>query len=328
MSRLPEHCPQRPVSLVAGQQNHPRSYNLNIHAYSFDEILGIFGLSYDISLEDMKRAKKQVMMTHPDKSHLPNEYFQFYRQAYAMVLHHFETMNKMQTAASAAAPPKMAYIIDQQNNVGLQRAAKNLDVSQFNRLFEDNVARKPDAKRNQWFQDESSVSAFSHTGKVSAGNIGSAINSIRSNAAQQGVLTKYTGVKEMRYTGGSNFYDVDAEDDDDAEDAYVVCDPFSKLKFDDLRKVHRDQTILNVSESDFERMNRAGTIQAYQTQRTSQDVAPLSKQESEALLRKQQSEYRERMARKQHAEQLHMLNMQERVKNVEAYFLQLENGKK
>ena len=333
---LPNHCPQKPISLVPGQQNHPRSYNLNIHAYSFEEILGIFGLTYDITLEDMKRTKKQVMMTHPDKSKLPNEYFQFYRQAYAMVLQYYETTNKspgeyrqkQSQTESMPAREKMIYHVDQQNNVGLQKAAKNLDVSQFNRLFDDNVARKPDAKRNQWFNDESAVSAFSHSGKVSAGNIGSAINSIRANAAQQGVLTKYTGVQDMRYSGGATFYEGADDEDDDAEDVYVMCDPFSKLKFEDLRKVHRDQTILNVSESDFDRMNRAGTIQAYEAQRTNQNVAPLKKQEAEALLRKQEAEYREKMARKQHADQLHMLNMQERVKNVEAYFLQLENGQK
>ena len=328
---LPQHCAQRPVSLVPGQQNHPRSYNLNIHAYSFEEMLGIFGLTYEISLEDMKRAKKQVMMSHPDKSHLPNEYFQFYRQAYAMVLTHYESMNKLNTNKNTntnrSDTPKMAYNIDAPTNTGIQRAAKSLDVSQFNRLFEENVATRPDPAKNQWFNTENAPSAFAHSGKVSAGNIGSAMNTIRSNAAQQGALTKYNGVQEMRYGGGASFYEADDEEDG-AEDVYVVCDPFSKLKFDDLRKVHRDQTIFNVSEGDFERMNRAGTIQAYQTSRNSQDVAPLQKQQAETLLRQQESEHRERMARKQHADQLRMLNMQDRVKNVEAYFMQLENGKK
>jgi len=324
-NRLPQHCPQRPVSLVPGQKNHPRSYNLNIHAYSFEEVLGIFGLSYEISLEDMKRARKQVMMSHPDKSNLPSEYFQFYREAYTMVLNHFESMNKMNKPAPEHRNEKMAYNVDTSSvKAGIQRAAKNLDVSQFNRLFEENVAVRPDPGKNQWFNNESAASAFAHSGKVSAGNIGSAMNSIRTNAAQQGVLAKYAGVKEMQYAGGSSFYE--ADDDDDADDVYVMCDPFSKLKFDDLRKVHRDQTIFNVSETDFERMNRAGTIQAYQSSRDGQDISPLQKQQAEAILRQQETEHRERMARKQHADQLRMLNMQDRVKNVEAYYLQLENG--
>ena len=59
-----------------------KSHNLNIHMYKFDEILGLFDLTYDISIEDMKRAKKKVLMTHPDKSRLPPDYFLFYKKIF------------------------------------------------------------------------------------------------------------------------------------------------------------------------------------------------------------------------------------------------------
>ena len=36
-----------------------KSHNLNIHMYKLDEILGLFDLTYDISIDDMKRAKKK-----------------------------------------------------------------------------------------------------------------------------------------------------------------------------------------------------------------------------------------------------------------------------
>ena len=43
-------------------------HNLNIQEYSLEEVLGLFDLhSYDISIEDLKRAKKKVLMLHPDK---------------------------------------------------------------------------------------------------------------------------------------------------------------------------------------------------------------------------------------------------------------------
>ena len=45
-------------------------HNLDIHMYSLNEILDLFGLTYDISIEDLKRAKKKVLMSHPDKSKL------------------------------------------------------------------------------------------------------------------------------------------------------------------------------------------------------------------------------------------------------------------
>ena len=56
------------------------THNLNIHQYSFKELLELFDLSNTISVEDLKRAKK-VLMTHPDKSRLLSEYFLFYKKA-------------------------------------------------------------------------------------------------------------------------------------------------------------------------------------------------------------------------------------------------------
>jgi hypothetical protein len=44
-----------------------------------NELLDLFGLDYNISIDDLKRAKKIVLMTHPDKSKLGPEYFLFYK---------------------------------------------------------------------------------------------------------------------------------------------------------------------------------------------------------------------------------------------------------
>ena len=67
---------------------------LNIHMYSFDEILGLFDLSYDISPEDIKRAKKKVLMLHPDKSKLAPDYFLFYKKALDIVFNYYQNNNK------------------------------------------------------------------------------------------------------------------------------------------------------------------------------------------------------------------------------------------
>jgi hypothetical protein len=37
------------------------NHNLNINTYSLNEILNMFDLSHQISVEDMKRAKKKVL---------------------------------------------------------------------------------------------------------------------------------------------------------------------------------------------------------------------------------------------------------------------------
>jgi len=45
-----------------------KEHNLSIHMYSLEELLGLFDLTYNISYDDLKRAKKVVLITHPDKS--------------------------------------------------------------------------------------------------------------------------------------------------------------------------------------------------------------------------------------------------------------------
>ena len=62
--------------------------------YSLKEILGMFDLTYNIGVEDMKRAKKIVLMTHPDKSGLDSKYFLFYKKAFDIVIGFYEQQQK------------------------------------------------------------------------------------------------------------------------------------------------------------------------------------------------------------------------------------------
>ena len=71
-------------------------HNLNISLYTLDEILGLFDMTYDtMDLEGIKRAKKKVLMTHPDKSRLPADYFLFYKRAFEIVVGFYEENAKV-----------------------------------------------------------------------------------------------------------------------------------------------------------------------------------------------------------------------------------------
>ena len=51
--------------------------DLNINNYTLNDLLKLFKLSNNLTEEDLKNVKKQVLKTHPDKSNLPNDYFRF-----------------------------------------------------------------------------------------------------------------------------------------------------------------------------------------------------------------------------------------------------------
>jgi hypothetical protein len=61
--------------------------------YKLNDLLKLFELTYDISIDDLKRAKKKVLMTHPDKSKLDEKYFLFYKSAFDIIVKFYEEQN-------------------------------------------------------------------------------------------------------------------------------------------------------------------------------------------------------------------------------------------
>lgn len=76
--------------------------SLNIDAYSLQDIANLFKLNSlsGIQQDDMKSARKMVMMTHPDKSGLSKEYFQFFAKAYERLNDVVDFMNRTSQTSS------------------------------------------------------------------------------------------------------------------------------------------------------------------------------------------------------------------------------------
>ena len=72
-------------------------HNLQIETYSLEELLGLFHFTIDqnIDVDDLKRAKKIVLMMHPDKSKLPKEYFLFYKKAFDIIVRMYDNVKKV-----------------------------------------------------------------------------------------------------------------------------------------------------------------------------------------------------------------------------------------
>ena len=52
--------------------------DLNIDNYNYEDILNLFKINYDFGENELKNAKKMVLMMHPDKSGLEKQYFLFF----------------------------------------------------------------------------------------------------------------------------------------------------------------------------------------------------------------------------------------------------------
>lgn len=158
---------------------------------------------------------------------------------------------------------------------------------------------------------------------VSKSNMGIILENIKKQ--NQG-LVRYEGVNNLYSSGnGTSLYD-DLDESDDSQ--YVTSDPFSKLKFDDLRKVHKDQSIFAVSESDYNNITKYNSIDQFNRARGQQDLTPLEKTHAEKMILEQERIFKEKMAQKQHQSYLKTQQYSEKNKSVLASFLQIENGNK
>jgi len=298
-----------------------KTHNLNIHMYKLNEILELFGLSYDISLEDLKQAKKIVLMTHPDKSKLSAEYFLFYKKAFDIIVQFYENQNKQNTPVPKE---EIKYQIMNQNGHDKKSSKKIINTinempandfqKRFNQLFEENMSSKPDVTKNEWFKNDEN--AFQIPENVNSKNIGQVFQRIKDENSGT-VLSKYRGVEMINTRTGSGFYD------DDDDDQYIGSDVFSKLKFDDLRKVHKDQTIFAVGESDYQKVPQFSSVDHYVRERSKDSMTPLEKGKAELMLSTQERQYREMMMKKEHAAKLKSMEYEEKNKMVLGNFMRL-----
>ena len=302
------------------------THNLNIHMYSFEELLGLFNLSHHPTIEDMKRAKKQVLMVHPDKSKLPPEYFLFYKKAFDMVVQYYESNNKQNqtidentTKYNPSTGFEMNKSTTQKITKSINEMPKDSFQNKFNQLFEENMINKEEQEkirqRNEWFSKNDPLYEISET--VSTKNMGEVINSIKKT--NTGII-KYEGVQEFSNNGfGAKLYDDDSEENQ----SYASCDPFSKLKFDDLRRVHKDQTVFSVSETDFEKVKQYTSVDHFVRERDSGGMTPIDKTEAEKMLAFREKRMKEQMSSREYQEKLRSMDYAEKNKKIMSSFLHL-----
>lgn len=296
-------------------------HDLDIHTYSLKDILELFDVSYNISIDDIKRAKRQVLKTHPDKSKLDAKYFLFYKKAFDVLVTFYNNQNKQNQKVNAENTVYTPSNNEENDTTTQQIKTTINDMSKqdfnkkFNKLFNDNMVKKIDETKNEWFKNDDSTLKTEQT--VNQSNMSQVFDTMKDK--QQG-LVRYKGVENLivNNKSGTNIYD-------ENEDEYVYCDPFEKLKYDDLRKVHKDQTIFSVSEKDINKVKQYSSVDHFMRERGSQNITPIEKQQAEQYLNVNEQQHKERMMRKEYESNLQTMKNQEKNQTVISSFLHITN---
>ena len=191
---------------------------------------------------------------------------------------------------------------------------------QFNELFENNhMGNQPDPSRNEWFTQEKSDFDIPG-GKMSGQMMNEQFQTIKQ---QSNGLIRYNGVQTINQDHSTNNHLYQEEDDN----SYVSSDPFGKLKFDDLRKVHRDQSILAVSENDIHNIQTYKSVEEFNQARNQHSYDPMEKQHADKLLQEQEQAMRNKMMQKEYRSKLEIEQNEAKNKAVLSSFLMLQNKK-
>lgn len=246
-------------------------HNLDIQLYSLDELLNLFDLNYDFNIDQLKNAKKKVLSLHPDKSRLPSEYFIFYKKAFEIIYNLYEERIKQSKIV-----PKEKMVYDSKNDESAKHTINNVMKNmsnndfqkKFNDLFEQNMTTKQDTSKNQWFREETPL--YNET--IKNGSISNTMQSMKQNS-----VMLYQGIQNLSTHNNNNLYQ-------DNESKYVSSDVFSKLKYDDLRRVHKDETIFSVGEHNLQDMKLYNNAEELKHARSGQNITPMEQKNAEKMI--------------------------------------------
>jgi hypothetical protein len=313
--------------------SNSNNHVLTIEEYSQEDIFLLFDLppsaKKEIRLEHVKLAKQKVVQSHPDKSRLHPDYFRFYKKAFERLVEIYENQTKTEQRVPTVSckDDEMQYhpIDSTISSVGNTSLSSKEFQSVFNRLFDENMAERQDPKKNEWFRSEEIDPVYA--------NMTSVQNTTQMNAEmerikmqeKQRALAVYRGVMPLSSNGQGAFGTNYLGETEEERGEYIMSDPFSKLKYDDLRKVHKDQTVFMVSEKDLDNVPKYGSVDAYKTERTQNQHQwkPVEKAEGERVLSEQEQIRREIMMRKAESARIQENVYAEKNRKVMSAFLQL-----
>lgn len=288
------------------------SYNsdnldLRLENYTFDELTKLFSISKELTLEDMKIAKRVVMKIHPDKSGLNKNIFHFYYKAYRFLRSIYEMRDSQHTNYTNADDIN-EFKLDKEC---LKKIHSNDFNKKFNEVFEKVRIKDPEytSGYNDWLKNtlhnENPIDMVHHEQKLNQihneGRIVRAnLNTFQSNIGGSSILRE-------------------------AKTDYSSEDVFSKLKYRDLKNAY-EETFVQVDKNELESKEKIKNMEQLKQQRHTQMKEGLpSIQQSKQLLKekekklKLESNYNLFKIKHQDRER------EEAYKKSMKYFLQLNN---
>jgi len=247
--------------------------DLNIENYDLNDLLSLFKLDFNFNESDLKRVKKSVLQSHPDKSKLDKKYFLFFTSAYKIIYSIYEFRYKSSKNQSTE------YTIekDESKELLLKDLQKNSEFNKiFNELFEKNKISDDDSESGygDWIKSDENIDTRTTT-----------MNQMNATFEQKKREVKeIIPFQEIEETGeSSNYFDLTRD-----RPAYYSSSLFSSLQYEDLKKAHVE-SVIPVNQEDYNARPKYKNVMELQQDPNYQDTKPLSLSQANDYLQNRQS---------------------------------------
>lgn len=252
--------------------------DLNIENYDLPDLLALFKLEYDFTTEDLKRVKKSVMQTHPDKSGLDKKYFLFFTSAYKIIFSIYEFRHKSATKQSTEYTVEKDEATEYLLVNNLQKKPNFNKL--FNELFEKHRLKDDDSESGYGAWIKSDENMDTRTTTLSQMN---ATFEQKKREVQE--LIPFKEIEELGLSSASASASFDLTRD---KPDYYSSALFSPLQYEDLKKAHVE-SVIPVTQADYLARPKFKNVMEMQADPTYSDTQPLSLDQAKAFLHQKQS---------------------------------------
>jgi hypothetical protein len=255
--------------------------DLDITNYDYDDILKLFKLSNQFTIEDLKKAKKQVLSSHPDKSGLDKSYFLFFSSAYKILfnIYNFREKHSSTTNLNNYNENYNAHK-DEFNALLIQKVTSNKSSTQFNTWFNEQfesfkITNDYDANGyGDWLISKDDNNNEENVKCKDLNSLHKIIEEKKQIARTQNLVIK----KDVCEFNNTNYCDLTNSKPEDYSSGL-----FSKFQYEDLKKAH-NESLIPVTNEDI--TNNYSSLDDIRTKRASQLLAPLKHDEAKSYLNK------------------------------------------
>lgn len=250
--------------------------DLNIEHYNFEDLLNLFSLPRNFSKSHLKQAYKIVYKAHPDKSGLDKEYFIFLSKSIKILQQVHDILDKTESCAY-----DKEYFIEEGdrkelvNQIHEKYSSPKQFHEWFNTEFEKVMGSPTERTRENGYDEWMKQAGYGHQ---------------YSNVSKEELLRKTrTDIHRSLNEQGLVVYEEPKTIEEERVQGYS-----SKLPYDDLKRVYTE-SVAPVFEEDVTQnpLYHMQSTNELQHQRDNQSCQPLSKMESEQLLREKREKEEE-----------------------------------